>query len=138
MSLSETEREIANTLVDLRNKTNLNYHLYHSDIGKRNIYRTRIGIQTHWYLKNYNKAYNPNFFEFAVRSFDYFQSLQTVDEKKETPDFLSILWHILEDFELELPQNVMSLMKYDRVSLVKDERTIEIEQKIMTILRKKY
>jgi hypothetical protein len=138
MPLNENEAEIAQTLVDLSNITHLNYHLYDGDVSKRNINRTRIGIQTHQYLKNSNTAYNPSFFEFAVRSFDYFQSLQPTDEKKETPDFLSVLWYILEDSGLKLPQNVMSLMKYDRNHLIKDAHTIEIELKIMTILRKKY
>lgn len=138
MSLSEKESEVARSLVDLCNITHLNYSLYDGDVSKRNINRTRIGIHTHQYLKKCGIDYNPSFFEFAVRSFDYFQSLQPADEKKETPDFLSVLWYILEDFELTLPENVMSLMKYDRNHLIKDAKTVEVELKIMTILRKKY
>ena len=138
MSLSQKESEVATSLVHLCNTTHLNYSLYDGDVSIRNINRTRIGIHTHQYLKNCDIAYNPSFFEFAVRSFDYFQSLQPADEKKETPDFLSVLWYILEDQQLTVPLSVISLMKYDRKNLVKDEKTIEIEQKIMTILRKRY
>ena len=106
------------------------------DLPTSNIKRTYFAIRVHNYLKNSHIDYNSYPFEFAIKSFNYYQSLQPDGEKKETPDFLSVLWYILDDYYLKLPKNITSIIEYDRKTIIKDLKAIEIEKSIIGVLKK--
>ena len=127
-----SEEEVADILVNFSSTINL---------PTDNIKRTYLAMRIHSFLKDYSLSndqinYNSYPFEFAIRSFNYYQSLQPIDQKKETPDFLSVLWYILDDYYSRLPSKIRSLIDFDRKTIIKDLKAIEIEKSIIRVLNK--
>jgi len=121
------EDEVADILVNFSHNITL---------STNNINRTYFAIRVHNFLKISNIDYNSYPFEFAIKSFNYYQSLQPDGQKKEVPDFLSVLWYMLDEYYSKLPKNIKSVIEYDRKTIIKDLRAIEIEKSIIGVLKK--
>jgi len=136
---TKDELIVANSLINLYNSTYFDDQLYNENKENRNYNRTKIAIQISNYLKLNNEKYNYYFFEKLINAFKYFQKNNKENQPRIPPDFLSILWKILnkqeELYGLIINTNIVIIMDHAFVDLNKTNDEIEIENKLLNLFK---